>query len=189
MSKIVFLDIDGVLVNRASLMNRENKWTHSNCAPECVAALNRLIEHTEAAIVVSSVWRIGASLAELRDILHGHFGMKGKVIGKTPRFPYNDIPGTTDLSEEMRGMEIDRWLQDHGDRYAVESFVILDDDSDMGIHKDRLVQTAFEVGLTDANVDRAVQVLAIPWRKRTMARANARRKIKKLKEEQQRGTV
>ena len=164
MSRIVFLDIDGVLVNRASLMNCENKWPHSNCAPECVAALNRLIEQTGAAIVVSSVWRIGASLAELRDILHDHFGVRGKVIGKTPRFPYNDIPGTTDLSEEMRGKEIDRWLQDHGERHAVESFVILDDDSDMGIHKNRLVRTRFEVGLMEVDVDRAVQVLAIPWR-------------------------
>jgi hypothetical protein len=61
---------------------------------------------------------------------------------------------------EARGQEIQAWL-DGAPRYGieVESFVILDDDSDMVHLADRLVKTSFETGLLDEHVDRAIAML------------------------------
>jgi len=41
----------------------------------------------------------------------------------------------------------------------VESFVILDDGSDMEMHKSRLVQTNCEEGLLDEHVDLAIRIV------------------------------
>lgn len=159
--KIIFLDIDGVLVNRKSLMHRPRPHPHSNADPDCVAALNRIISATGADIVVSSTWRIGCMLADLRGIINSHFGVVGSVIDKTRRMTTRKLfeghPGMVEVSAE-RGDEIDYWLRsDH--RWPIESFVILDDDDDMGIHKGRLVKTEFEVGLTMADAERAICML------------------------------
>ena len=54
------------------------------------------------------------------------------------------------------GDEIASWL--HG-RPEVESFVVLDDDSDMTAVQDRHVKTSFDGGLLDEHVERAIQML------------------------------
>ncbi len=158
--KIIFLDIDGVLVNRKSLMERPRPHRHSNADPDCVAALNHIAAETGAGIVVSSVWRIGRTRADLREIVNSHFGVIGSVLDKTPHMTTKKDFGTLmaiEVSAE-RGDEIDYWLRsDH--RWPIESFAILDDDDDMGIHKGRLVKTEFEPGLTMADAERAIRIL------------------------------
>ena len=56
--KVIFLDIDGVLINKASLLNVESSYVPDE---KCVQQLNELINRTDAKIVVSSCWRIGRS--------------------------------------------------------------------------------------------------------------------------------
>jgi hypothetical protein len=159
--RIIFLDLDGVLVSRRSIVLRDRPHRHANADPEAVAALNYLIKQTGALLVVSSVWRIGETLVGLREIINGHFGVIGAVIGKTPvirtKKLYKGTPGMIEIAAE-RGDEIDFWLRsDH--REPVDSYVILDDDSDMGKHKHRLVLTQFETGLTMADAGRAIAML------------------------------
>lgn len=59
-----------------------------------------------------------------------------------------------------RGKEIKSWLDNwNGD--PVESFVIIDDDNDMNPFMDRLVQTSFNKGLQQKNVDKAIKLLNV----------------------------
>jgi hypothetical protein len=150
--KIIFLDIDGVLNNLESLRLPRTKLkssTHSYSAahPSCIEALNRIITETQARIVVSSTWR-GIGLGVLFEIFH-EWGIKAMTVGYTPLWPIGS----------ERGDEIAEWLSQHPE---VTSFVILDDGDDMGQLRHRLVQTDFEVGLTNADADRAIAILNAP---------------------------
>jgi hypothetical protein len=151
--KIIFLDIDGVLVNRWSLSNHSGIFAKAH--PDCVAALNRITDETGARVVVSSTWR-KCGISKMRGFLN-EWGVTGKAIGCTP-----------DLSKQacgflvgaQRGDEIQCWLDERelhkGD---VESFVILDDDSDMKHLTPHLVRTTFEYGLTMKDAERAIELL------------------------------
>lgn len=136
--KLVFLDFDGVLVNREALMRGFPGYGH----PDCVAALNKILDQTGAKIVVSSSWRF-EGLEAMRQHLKA-WGVRARPIAMTPTI------------FASRGMEIDKYLRLHG---RPESFVILDDDSDMEPYKDRLVQTEFEAGLTIRDAERAIELL------------------------------
>lgn len=143
--RVVFLDIDGVLINYESLK-------HGAPYPLCVSRLNRLVDQSGASIVVSSLWR----LAENPDISEKlrEWGVTGKVIGVTPDF--RRVCGEILIAKE-RGMEIEAWLTMNAS--APISFVILDDDKDMGDLLPYLVRTNYETGLTDADVDQALRIL------------------------------
>lgn len=142
--KIIFLDVDGVLINRASCRSGFGKVD-----ADCVALLNQLLEKSEAKIVVSSCWRIGKTVIEVRDLLNGWGVTPGKILDVTP------------LNWDWeRGQEIGWWLDQRVKlRGDVESFVIIDDDRDMGDLLPRLVHTKFEPGLTRADVDAALELL------------------------------
>ena len=114
--------------------------------PACVAALNRILATTKARVVVSSCWRIGRNLPELRELLRD-WGVKATVIGRTPNL------GTT------RGSEIAAWLKEFEQSRDVAAIVILDDDADMDGLSKFLVKTKFEPGLTEADADRAIAIL------------------------------
>jgi DNA-binding LacI/PurR family transcriptional regulator len=143
--KIIFLDFDGVLVNRAALRARRLDPQRRPAAdPEAVAALNHIVHAAGAQIVVTSTWREEYSLAELRELLT-HWGVTGAVIDQTP------VAGT-------RGEEIQAWLATH----PAERFVILDDVADMDPLRAHLVQTETEAGLTMREAEMAIARLNPP---------------------------
>ena len=142
--RLLFLDIDGVLVNRESVrLPRISKG-----AVSCVAALNRITDETGAEIVISSSWRLDFSVYELREMLRA-WGVTGQVSGVTCR--------TTGAS---RGREIQEWLRANG---PVSSVVIIDDDSDMDSLLSCLVRTDSETGLTLEDAEEAIALLNEPW--------------------------
>jgi len=134
--KLVFLDFDGVIVTQ--------KTRYMKGDPECIAALNRIVETTGAAVVVSSCWRLGMNVVELRELLRD-WGFEGKVIDRTAAM----LPD--------RGNEIAAWLESCP--RDVERFVILDDDADMVHLKPRLIQTSGDIGLTEDDAARAIAML------------------------------
>lgn len=177
MISAIFLDVDGVLNSEAFLRKLDDqhrqlghtdptrpksKTTCTCYRLECqidrdaVARLNRLVAVTGAKIVISSSWRKLLDPPELHRVLTGH-GLVAEIIGETP-------DGHDDLVLEAyghpqrveRGYEIDFWLKQHPE---VERFVILDDGSDMAMHKNRLVQTDAQEGLLDDHVDLAIRVM------------------------------
>jgi len=182
-ARVIFLDIDGVLNSESfghkldakhvqlghDPAHRKRDTTCSCFALEnqiddaAVGRLNRLVAQTSAKIVISSSWRKLFDLSELVAILSAH-GLVGEVIGMTPNA--FDEATRTDMKMEYgsdgdrlyRGHEIDYWLRYQGE--GVTQFVILDDDSDMVMHKRRLVQTDSDIGLCDEDVELAIRVLA-----------------------------
>jgi len=147
--KIIFLDIDGVLVIPQSFIDRP-KGQREKGHPSCIEALNRITVATGAKIVVSSCWRLGTPGIELRELL-ASWGVTGKVIGKTP--VHKITQSTTEFPR--RESEIKEWLD--GDR-DVDAFVILDDDNDVGYPCEH-VRTNFEEGLTLPLADEAIRIL------------------------------
>lgn len=142
---VLFLDIDGVLVNRRSLVHQSGMRAKADT--DCVAALNRITDSTGASIVVSSTWRRGG-YRFVRESLR-LWGVSGRIIGCTPILNCVD-----------RGEEIQAWIDDYWKvAGGIDSFVILDDDEDMLHLSDRLVKTEFEKGLTMSDADRAIALL------------------------------
>lgn len=151
--KVVFLDIDGVLNSHAYVIRLQAQGQKVGgllgIDPVAVAHLNRLVD-AGATFVLSSTWRFSHTPERMTKVLQAT-GFRGRVISATPR-----------LNESMaRGKEIQMWLDDwKGD--PVESFVILDDDSDMHHLMPRLVKTSFTAGLLDHHVDEALRLLDEP---------------------------
>ena len=140
--KVIFLDIDGVLVNRRSFFIRRDDLPTADAG--CVEALNNIIRATGARIVISSTWRLEASADELGRILH-QWGVDADVMGVTP------------VVDNVKPDEIKAWIRAHPE--LLETFIIIDDLADMRDLSDRLVVTNPDLGLTKADVARAVQLL------------------------------
>lgn len=175
---VIFLDIDGVLNSEAYVLKLEKQHyalghgepaspeTTCDCFKlyqqidrDAIDRVNRIVAETGAKIVISSTWRKLFDPPVLAGMLAAHGLMVGEIIGETPEG--HDHPGMLvvygNLERMYRGYEIDYWLRQHPD---VERFVILDDGSDMVMHKNRLVQTDCQEGLLDEHVELAIRVLA-----------------------------
>lgn len=137
MSKVLFLDIDGVLNSERSCV-AFGGFPHDVVGPcrqkfdEVALALIRgIVRRADAQIVLSSSWRI---IHEVHAVANG---LDLPIVDKTP-----SLAG-------RRGHEIDAWLKAHPE---VESYVIVDDDGDMLEHqKERFVHTKFVDGFTWAD--------------------------------------
>src|SRR5271170_150041 len=180
--KVLFLDFDGVL-NSYRFMLEERGMGRTGVAgldPKAMTHVNYICGKTDAMIVVSSSWRYGRTLGELKDILSA-VGCTAIVRDVTPQ-PHEIANGKLatafaeqgmNLTEEEakrtliiargRGHEIDAWLRVWSEVEDIESFVVLDDDSDIAPHEDRHVKTEFHSGLTSEHVPMALEILSRPW--------------------------
>ena len=144
-TKIIFLDIDGVINSMSGLYMRGGQ-SIMDLYVEHIQVLKWILDKTDARIVISSTWRIGMTVEELKRMFY-NYGLPSRyIIDKTPRF-----------TGEQRGFEIKHWL-DNCD-VDVESFVVLDDDSDMDAVRDNFVQTKHDYGLTYVEGFKAVEML------------------------------
>lgn len=176
--RIIFLDIDGVLNNRKSLMRQAELKTLWLMDEDCVDRLNRIVDLTSAEIVISSSWRHGLQLTEIQEVLAKHgFRFTARVIDHTPRRINNEqiIKQATKgiglkLSMSIpRAWEILEWL--HGNQERTESFVILDDDHPFSPEQmnnapdvinrmmKRFVRTNHELGLLNDDAEKAIEIL------------------------------
>lgn len=164
---IVFLDVDGVLNRRSTLRGSEgvrdcslrpinNPDVEFTGVVEIamVAALRRAIEAAGAQIVVSSSWRDAFSTA-------GDFAAAIGIappLASAPDLFHKDWKTGWKFSSQ-RYHEIDWWLQDHK---KTTRYAILDDHAcippDWKLHE-HFVRTDAEVGLTNANINRALDIL------------------------------
>lgn len=161
--KVVFLDFDGVVVCLPPGWREERKSRGliDYCERGPVAELNRIIEATGAVVVVSSTWRLHHPLVHLREVL-GAAGFIGKVVSKTPDL-VRRAPGEALFKPTERGHEVEAWLAAHPE---VESYVVLDDDSDRGpLPKERWVLVGngwLNGGLQPEHADKAIAALRVP---------------------------
>lgn len=150
--KVIFLDIDGVL----------NSWsTNYKITIQKLQLLNKIIENTDAKIVISSSWRVGSK--DVNDFLDKNFSKKRTFRLDNPNQElidnifYKNTIALTDTFGPNRGYEIERWLDSHDN---IESYVILDDDSDMlDSQLENFVQTDTYFGITEREVQLAILIL------------------------------
>ncbi|TXG77699.1 hypothetical protein E6Q11_02345 [Candidatus Dojkabacteria bacterium] len=164
--KVIFLDFDGVINGSDPTPNASfgEGWPFTHIEASLVEKINKIVETVEAQdaeqgiktkIVISSSWRIRFSLNELRDMLQIK-GLRADVIDITPRIHPRKF------SEHVpRGQEIQSWLNScQADcYYSVVKFVILDDISDMIHLTPYLIETDDRTGITDSDVERAIELL------------------------------
>ena len=173
--KVLFLDIDGVLNsdnwfayriycvknNMVNILmnfvdtddcNIKHKLTMLD--DRAIANLNRIIEETGCKVVLSSLWRSPSESENIftQDLLKLK-GFKYEFYDVTPRLWFSDF-------STRRGEEINVWLDKESEKHEIESFVILDDDSDiLPEQMNNFVHVDGQVGLTDRDVLIAIEIL------------------------------
>lgn len=139
-TKILFLDIDGVLNSRRSLVAFDS-YPHSFGAADmeffdkvAIALVRRLCEVTNCSVVLSSDWRYDGECG-------AHEAANGLDL------PIIDV--TPMLLQSSRGQEIAAWLSEHPD---VTTYAIVDDMATMlPSQQARFVQTDELCGLSLIN--------------------------------------
>jgi hypothetical protein len=170
MTKIAFLDFDGVLNNTGSfLWNAQRKkdglyprTAHelANADPVSVALLDRLLDDIpELKIVVSSTWRREFSVVSgLQQVLSDSFGLRNvnRVIDRTSmRFSRGYLE---------RGDEVNEWLQEYPDRIGITHYIIIDDVAEAFHENQRqkhLVHTQYDYGFQFPEYNKARQLLGL----------------------------
>lgn len=148
---VIFLDFDGVLNTEQyqARLSVEGKPTKDVWGPlfdpRAVMNLRLILDVTQAVIVVSSSWRYAHSLGSLRMMWD---------VRELPGEIFDTLAcGATYIS---RGEEIECWLDKH-DR---PDYVIIDDlDDFFPSQHDRYVETNPIFGITEANVQKAIETL------------------------------
>ena len=145
--KIIFLDNDGVICLSNNWGERAKKWANfkrdnpevefenrpvicrfDDFDDKAVKVLNEILEETGAEIVVSSDWRLHATLEELGEYYESQ-GITKKPIAVTDIFKdifpkeWNAFRFRAELELE-RSMEIGHWLENHPE---VTNWVAIDD--------------------------------------------------------------
>lgn len=173
--KVLFLDIDGVLnsenwfayriycvknnmvnilMNFVDTDDRNIKHKLTMLDDRAIANLNRIIEETGCKVVLSSSWRSSIESENIftRNLLKLK-GFKYEFYDVTPRLWFSDF-------SIRRGEEIKFWLDKESEKHEIESFVILDDDSDMLPEQmNNFIHVDGQVGLTDRDVLKAIEIL------------------------------
>lgn len=148
--KALFLDIDGVLNHEDFFVKRAEKAENNEFLsypldqfdPLCVERVNRILDETEAKLIISSSWRFTKGLDNILTTV----GFKHPIHDTTPYIP-----------NKIRGEEIDLWLNNHKD---FDRYVILDDDKDfLRKQKPYFVHTSRKDGLTDKLTEKAIRIL------------------------------
>jgi len=148
--KVIFLDIDGVLnswrfFKDAAAAGERTPPGAAQIDKKSVRWLNRLIQDTNAKVVVSSTWRLIYSLGELQTMLESK-NFIGSLIDRTP-----SLPGMP------RGTEIAKWLLEHPE---VTNHVAFDDGDD--IDGPNFVWVDARKGLKERHIDSAAKILGVP---------------------------
>ena len=160
MRKIIFLDIDGVLNPKWWDSDKQSDNYGRLFDAKAVANLAKIIEVTEADIVISSSWK-NIGLVELQNMWRDR-GLPGKLVDITPDYMSDEILLKEDSANVdylyERGSEIQGWLLLHGD--DVGRYVIIDDMDDILPEQlSHFVQTDPEFGITIDDVKKVVHLL------------------------------
>jgi hypothetical protein len=158
--KIIFLDIDGVIcLSRewGSRMRKIKRWELEGGEGEppvtirlddfnkvAVDVLNDIILKSGADIVISSDWRLYATLEEMKDLFY-QFGVIKGPIDFTPELQ------TVTKRADIRVDEINLWLSNHPE---VTNWVAIDD-LDLS-ELDNFVKTREREGLKQCNISNKI---------------------------------
>ena len=153
--KIIFLDIDGVLI---PVSGNGNKGFNGRN----VDNLNELVRKTGAKIVITSDWKRKQPFDFVKDVLY-ESGVQGEIIDMTPNLA---IENNNNI-KVPRGTEIQTWINSYnsfneetGDLKYVLNYVILDDHMDMLIEQlDHFVEINQSKGFDGKALKDAIEIL------------------------------
>lgn len=151
--KVIFLDVDDV-INNESTKARCNDVRGIDGA--LVRKLKAIVDATDAAIILSSTWRLGYNKdhQDLQDFTKYLSNKLGKChlrsVGCTPDLGRNGA---------NRGHEIQEWLNKNDD--IVTEWVVLDDEAFGDFEECGIVPHWVQPvnGLTDEDVEHAIRIL------------------------------
>ena len=106
--RLIFLDIDGVLNSDLWFKSEAaSKLTHpqNQFDPRCVALLQKILDRTEASVVLSSTWRKNHSKHQMRSIFES-VGLRLNLGDFTPVLAEKN-------NGIIRGNEILKWCMDN----------------------------------------------------------------------------
>jgi len=151
--KVIFCDVDGVLNNPKTRGHTPTGFM--GVSNDLIRNLKKLVEYSGARIVLSSDWRLTRDDPEHRKD-YRYLTRKLKSIAGLEIFDHTD-----DISWNQRGQEIRKYLNDHPD---INGYVVLDDEpfrtfQIFGVASN-LVLTVPDMGLTDADIERAAMILS-----------------------------
>lgn len=148
--KVLFLDFDGVLNRRGSWGRelRPDECMIHRIELDCAAELARILASVpDIQVVISSTWRILTPIGQICSWCESAgIPLREYICRRAPSTP---------VTSEYRGEEIQQWL----DRNPCESFVILDDSSDMVHLMPHLVRVNNQRGLTSIEADEVISRL------------------------------
>jgi hypothetical protein len=135
LSKVIFLDIDGVLNCQRTSNPRHLPYIIDDAL---LTRLRQLVDRTDASVVLSSTWR---------------YDPAGIFSAKRYGIPFIDV--IPDLPHEPRRKEILQWLQEHPE---VTRYIVIDDEDD-DLDSLPLFQPSSGMGLTEEIVAGAAEYL------------------------------
>ena len=150
MEKYIFLAFDGVINTPIGKFDKN-----------AVTNLRRLLERTDAKVVISSTWRLQGM--EYIQQLWQEYQLPGEVIDLTPSCNSTNF-SNVDGQEEWqglhgcKGLEIAEWLRLNAKEPY--QYIILDDEEDfLFSQREHLVKVEGSKGLDKADVRVAIQIL------------------------------
>lgn len=172
--KVIFLDIDGVLSPHSKFAPDSAHFPyHVAFSPIAVQNLKNILEKTGAKLVLSTRWvdRLGFTSTAL--VLASHSITGPYVIGQDVSKNKNDAVSPCDWLSDKGGKfwgvtippkkmssdkchEISFWLSDYSDK--IKGYCVIDDDFIAG-QEDYQVQTDGEVGITEKDAEKIIEML------------------------------
>ena len=168
MRKIIFLDFDGVLntENYNLVLKRKGKICQDEYGalfdPNAVKQLKRIIDATNADIVVESSWKYHGldAMKELWEVRN----LPGRVIDITPSSVSDEYLSNVNLDNldasmlHCKGLEISSWLSEKGQsntRYVIidDEYVVLESQS-----SNFILTNPYE-GITEEQANKIISIL------------------------------
>lgn len=168
MKKIIFLDFDGVMNTEfyQKVLNQQcENWQDEYGAlfdPNAVKQLKRIIDATDADIVVESSWKyLGLdAMKELWKVRN----LPGRIIDITPSTTSDEYLLNVDLDDfsnkmhHCKGLEISSWLSEKG--LSNTRYVIIDDEYVvLESQLSNFILTNPYEGITEEQANKAISIL------------------------------
>jgi hypothetical protein len=170
----IFLDIDGVLNDSLptrdqeeqakrelfpeslDLTRNQKKMIHARFLEKAAVdrfqgLIDRISETAKVIIVLSSSWRKSWDATQPIREMFREWKFSEHLIDRTPAINYL-----------KRGSEIRQWLLEKRKEHNIQKFVILDDETDIGISGPQFVAVNTYKLLQDEDVERAYAILSAP---------------------------
>lgn len=173
--RILFLDIDGVLNDHGTAHffhylyeNNQKDLIRDGLVEDfsisSLGNLIRIVTQTKCKIVVSSTWRLGSDLEEMKGWFKNFPVIQDAIIGKTDSIDVRskiEKNGHKQIHNVPRGLECKVWLSDHDycTYWDDHCFAVVDDDSDMWPIEKCFFQTNNQDGLTSTVANKIINHL------------------------------